>query len=123
MKNKIMENENDLKAQSPQFIVGAVMCRIFRVAGWLDQKGFDKRIQEIEVTETGKSFVAEGKRINKDKLMKIDTMFVENHKSMRYFTYCKDGEQQKALDLIKQHIIEKVKTYKSEIDVLMQYLS
>lgn len=55
--------------------------------------------------------------------MKIDTMFVENHKSMRYYTYCSDGEQQNALDMIKQHIIDKVKTYKSEIDALMQFVS
>jgi hypothetical protein len=96
---------------------------IFKVIGWLDQKGFDKRIREIEVTETDKSFVGDGKRISKVNLMKIDTMFVENHKSMRYFTYCVDGEQQKALDMIKQHIIDKAKTYKSEIDFLITYIS
>ena len=27
------------------------MCRIFKVGGWLDPKGFDKRILEIEVNE------------------------------------------------------------------------
>jgi len=111
------------KAEKPHLHKTDVMCRIFKVAGWLDPKGFDKRIYEIEVTETDKSFVGDGKRISKDKLMKIDTMFVENHKSMRYYTYCGDGEQQKALDMIKQHIIDKVKTYKSEIDALMQFVS
>ena len=119
----MIEEQNINEPQSPAFLQGAVMCRIFKVGGWLDPKGFDKRIHEIEVTETDKSFVGDGKRISKDKLMKIDTMFVENHKSMRYYTYCRDGEQQKALDMIKQHIIDKVKTYKAEIDALMQFVS
>jgi hypothetical protein len=110
------------KVEKPHLHKADVMCRIFKVAGWLDQKGFDKRIHEIEVTETDKSFVGDGKRISKAKLMNIDTMFVENHKSMRYYTYCRYGEQQKALDMIKEHIIDKVKTYKSEIDALMQFV-
>ena len=111
------------KVEKPHLHKTDVMCRIFKVGGWLDPKGFDKRIHEIKVTETDKSFVGNGKRISKDKLLKIDTMFVENHKSMRYYTYCRDGDQQKALDMIKQHIIDKVKTYKSEIDALMQFVS
>jgi hypothetical protein len=106
-----------------QFCQTDVSCRIFKVAGWLDFKGFDKRIFEIEAKETEKSFVADGKRISKEKLMKVDTIFVENHKSMRYFTYCMDGEQQKALDLIKAHIVEKIKTYKSEVDALIAFVS
>lgn len=116
-------NETSIGNENPASCQTDVMCRFFKVAGWLDPKGFDKRIHEIEVTETDKSFVGDGKRISKDKLMKIDTIFVENHKSMRYYTYCIDGEQQKALDMIKQHIIDKVKTYKAEIDALMQFVS
>ncbi len=113
-------NNSEQKTQSCQTDVS---CRIFKVAGWLDFKGFDKRIFEIESKETDTSFVADGKRISKDKLMKVDTIFVENHKSMRYFTYCRDGEQQKALDLIKAHIVEKIKTYKSEVDALFSFVS
>lgn len=106
-----------------QFCQTDVNYRIYKVAGWLDFKGFDKRIFEIESKETNKSFFADGKRISKDKLLKIDTMFVENHKSMRYFTYCRDGDQQKALDMIKAHIVDKIKTYKSEIDSLIAFVS
>lgn len=106
-----------------QFYQTDVSCRIFKVAGWLDFKGFDKRIFEIKAKETDNSFVADGKRISKNKLMKIDTISVENHKSMRYFTYCREGEQQKALDLIKAHIVDKIKTYKSEVDALIAFVS
>lgn len=98
-------------------------CSIFKVGGWLDSRGFDKRIHRMGAKETEKSFIADGKRISKDKLMKVDTVFVENHTSMRYFTYCREEQIQDALNLIKAHIIEKVKTYKKEIDVLAAYCS
>ena len=54
--------------------------------------------------------------------MLIDTMFVETHTSLRYYTYCLEGQQQKALDKLKSHIIEKVKKYKEEIDLLYSYI-
>lgn len=96
--------------------------KIYKVAGFLDSRGFQKRIYDIEVTEKGKSFIGEGKIINKSKLMLIDTMFVETHTSLRYYTYCLEGQQQKALDKLKSHIIEKVKKYKEEIDLLYSYI-
>ena len=34
------------------------MFRIFKVSGWLDAKGFEKRIHEIEVTETANTYRA-----------------------------------------------------------------
>ncbi len=95
---------------------------IYKVSGILDKRGFDKRIDKIEVVETSKSFVGEGKRISKDKLMKIDSVIFDNHRVLRYFTYCEDGKQQEALYLLKAHIIAKVKQYKSEIDLLHAYI-
>lgn len=95
--------------------------KIFKISAWIDEGGFAKSIYELSLyRETNKAFVCEGSRISKSKLMKIDTMYRENHKSIRYYTYCKDGDQQKALDLIKSHIMEKIKTYKSEIDILFK---
>lgn len=96
--------------------------KLFRVNGWLDDKGFDKRIREYDVKEAAKSFVWEGNRVDKGRLMKIDTIWIEKHTLVNYYTYCLDGEQQKALDLLKDHMINKVKKYKAEIDVLMQYI-
>ena len=34
--------------------------KIYKVAGFLDSRGFQKRIYDIEVTEKGKSFIGEG---------------------------------------------------------------
>ena len=97
--------------------------KIFKIGGSLDSRGFKKYIQEIEVTETEKQFTGKNTRINKNKLMQIDTICVENHKTLKYFTYCIDGDQQKALDMIKKHIIERVKEYKSEIDILVNNIN
>lgn len=96
--------------------------QIFVVMGWLDDRGFGARIREIPVKETSKSFVAQGRRIGKDRLMKVDTHIIENHKNIRYFTYCLDGEQQQALNMIKAHIIDKIKTYKQEVDALYSFV-
>lgn len=49
------------KVEKPHLHKTDVMCRIFKVAGWLDPKGFDKRILEIEVTETDKFLLVMGK--------------------------------------------------------------
>lgn len=97
-------------------------CRIYKVSGWLDLKGFEKRILELEAKETDKLFISEGRKINKNKMLKIDTIFFENHMSIRYFTYCLEDDKQKALDLIKDHIISKINIYKKEIDILHSYV-
>lgn len=97
--------------------------KIFEVHGWLDKRnGLGYRVLELGVTETDKCFICDGKRVNKNKLMVIDTKFVENYNSIRYHTYCKDGDQQKALTMIKQHIVNKVNTYKRDMDLLVSLL-
>lgn len=93
--------------------------KIYKISGSIDRSGTRKRITEMELKECGKSYVGDGIRINKDKLMKLDTIFNETHKLINYFTYCIDGDQQKALDMIKNHIIKKVEQYKSEIDEIV----
>lgn len=96
--------------------------KIYKVSVLLDSKGFENKIQEISVKETNKSFVGEGCRIAKDKLMKIDTMFRENHLFLKYFMYCKDGQQEEATLLLKQHIIKQTQYYKTTIDILYSYI-
>jgi hypothetical protein len=97
--------------------------KIYKVSVLLDSKGFENKIQEISVKETNKSFVGEGCRIAKDKLMKIDTIYIETHRFLRYFTYCKDGQQQEAFDMLKQYIVNKAREYKKEIDILYSHIN
>lgn len=94
--------------------------KLFRVAYWIDEKGLRFKVREMEdVKETDKSFLTEGRRINKDRLMKIDTSFIENHKSIRYFIYCRENEIVEALSKLKEHIEKRVHQYKVEIDSLV----
>lgn len=97
--------------------------KLYKVSGFLDKSGFGKRIYEMQVEETANSYVGEGHRISKDKLMKVDKIFIENHLIIKYHTYCLDGQQQDALDLLKSHIIKKATQYKAEIDLLMGFIN
>jgi hypothetical protein len=114
--NSSKENETEALSQD------AVICRIFRIGMYISSKGFVVRETEIYVKETKKSYLGFKTVISKSKIMKIDTTFYENHNSIRYFTYCLDGFQQEAKDLLKNHIIKKVNQYKSEIDVISSYI-
>lgn len=96
---------------------------IYRVSMSLDPNGLSSRVSEIEVKETSKSFVAERMRINKERLMRVDTSFIETSRIIRYYTYCREGDQQQALDMLKAHIIEKIKTYKMEVDTLYSFVA
>lgn len=96
--------------------------KLFKIIAAIDKQGLYKRIIVMDVEEAHKSYIGEGSRIGKDKLMKIDTKLFENSSSIRYFTYCLDGDQQKALDMLKAHIVSKVMQYKSEIDLLATFL-
>lgn len=88
----------------------------------LDLKGWSHSIYPISVLEKEKSFIGEGTKITKDRLLKVEAMIKETHKKLMYFTYCREGEQQQCLDAIKSHIIQKVEIYKSEIDTMASFL-
>jgi len=99
-------------------------CTIFKVYGSLStNRGWNHNIVPMTVEETNKSFVTTGYRISKDKLMKIDTDLRDNTKLVAYYTYCREGDQRNALNLIKKQIISKVKQYKDEVDILCDYTS
>lgn len=81
------------------------------------------RIDSIEVVEKPVTYVGEGKKIAKDKIMKIDTIFHENHKAIRYFTYCLEGQQQEAITMLKNHCIKKANQYHAEILATIEKLN
>jgi hypothetical protein len=97
-------------------------CRIYYIAGKLDTKGFSHRIEPIDCDETKKMYVTPTKRISKDKIMKIDTQVIESHRWQHFFTYCLEGQQQDALNMLKSHIIENITRIKSEVDALCKWL-
>ena len=91
---------------------------ILKIGVSLTSNGLKQTVREMNVKETDKSFVGDGQRISKDKLMKIDTIFIENHRMINYFTYCMVEDKDKAIEMLRAHVKQKVMTYKSEIDAL-----
>lgn len=77
----------------------------------------------MEMEETAKSFVGGGKRISKEKLMKIDTIWIENHRLIHYHTFCVEGQQQAAIDMLKAHVIAKANQYKAELDAILEIIN
>ena len=95
---------------------------IYKVSCWVDFNGKGFHITENKAKETKKCYSWTGYRISKDKLMQIDTAFIEYHNSVKYYTYCLAGDQQKALDKLKSHIIAKIKRYKKDIEIFSGFL-
>jgi hypothetical protein len=99
-----------------------VHCRIYFIAGKLDKNGFSHRIEPIDCEETKKMYLTPTKRISKDKIMKIDTRLLESHTWQHFFTYCLEGQQQEALNMLKAHIIKNITRIKSEVEELCKWL-
>lgn len=97
-------------------------CYIYFIAVKLDKNGFSHRIKKIECKETEKTYLTPTKRISKNKIMKTDTRFHESHMWQHFFTFCLEGQQQEALDMLKLHIIENITRIKSQVDELCKWL-
>jgi hypothetical protein len=97
-------------------------CHIYLVTMQLDKNGFSDKIYSIDCTETTKMYVTRSKRIAKEKIMKIDSNIIPNHRWQNFFTYCLEGQQQEALDMLRSRIIDNVKTIKSEVDELFAFV-
>jgi len=54
--------------------------------------------------------------------MKIDTRLLESHTWQHFFTYCLEGQQQEALNMLKAHIIKNITRIKSEVEELCKWL-
>jgi hypothetical protein len=83
-----------------------------------DKKGLSFKLIELEVKETEKSYVGDGFRISKDKIMVIDTIYYETSEIISYHTYCLVDQRVEALDMLKTHVVNKVISYKLKIDNL-----
>ena len=96
---------------------------IYNVAASLSPSGWIHTVGRIECTETHKSFVAYGRRIDKKKLMQVDSICHEHHASINYFTYCRSGYQAEARDLLMGHIADRVNRYLQQIQAIAGHLT
>ena len=96
---------------------------IHKVYGSLSKDGFKHKVYPIEVSESKACYISlSKKRINKARLMQIDEFFKGSHELIHLYTYCIEGEQQNALNLLKAEIIDRAKKMKAELDELIKHL-
>lgn len=84
--------------------------------------GWKITVDRIECEEKQKIYQSYNQKIKKDKLMKIDTIFIESHRNLSYFTFCLPSQKDEAILNLKSHISGKVLEYKSKMDDLLQFI-
>jgi hypothetical protein len=94
------------------------MTKLYKAAVWLDADTFMVVIFEGTFRETDKFYVSDGKRIAKDKIMKVETGFVESHKTIRHHIYFMDGDKDKAVGMIMEYVLNKIERHRKEIDAV-----
>lgn len=65
---------------------------------------------------SGKSYIGYGKRIAKDKLMKLDTSIYRSHTQARFFTYALLADVPRAIEQLKAKALEELELVKAEFD-------
>lgn len=96
--------------------------KLFKIHISVEKSGVRKEAVERKMKDTGKSFVGEGRRIPKDSILKIQTAH-ETVYYMSYYTYCFEGDQEKALTVLRDHVQKKVSEYKQQIAKLDEILT
>lgn len=92
--------------------------KIYEIKVSLDSQYYTHRINPIEVNETKESYVGEGKRIAKNKIMALNPDFFDNTKILRFSTYCLEGQQQEAIKTLEANISSKLEEYKKNLEAL-----
>jgi len=95
---------------------------LYRVNLRLNSSGYRKWIDVIQVRETNKSFVGSGKRIDKSKILVLDSMFIQRHNLISYYTYCKKEDISTAVDLIKKRIVAMAKQFNEECNQMFSHV-
>ena len=94
--------------------------KIFKVSVGVDSSGWGQNVSELVVEkETKNSYLLYKERISKEKIMKIDTIFMDDHKYYRYFTYCLEPDVELAKQLLKEKIIEKIEKIEKEFKIIL----
>lgn len=65
---------------------------------------------------SGRTYIRYGRRIAKEKLMKIDTEYYRTHKQACFFTYALLPDVPKAIELLKAKVLEELEIVKAEFE-------
>ena len=88
----------------------------------LDKTGWRTTYEPIIVVETDKTYKSEFQTIRKEKILKVDSIFRDNTKFFKVFTYCTVEQKKQAEDILKSHIVGKLVLFKNDLDVLFSFL-
>jgi hypothetical protein len=88
----------------------------------LDSRGLNTKATEIHCKETPKSFVTPTKRISKEKLGTIDTIFNDSHKWFRYTIYCRVEDIEISQSRLTEKVIKKALEVKQELDNVLVHI-
>ena len=99
------------------------LVSIYQVNLRLNKTGFKKYVNEFKLKETDKSYMGLGKRIDKDKLLKIDSITFARHDNMLFFTYCKAEQIDEALKILHDHIVILTTRFKEEMEIVYSHIN
>lgn len=88
----------------------------------LDKTGWKTTYDPITVVETVKTYKSGFQTIRKEKLLSIESVYRENTKFMKFYTYCTFEQKAQAEDILKSHIVGKLVLFKNDLDVLFSFL-
>src|ERR1035437_7371908 len=102
--------------------------KIYKISGGLDLQGWSRSVEAIEVEQKPKTYVTTRGRYGNSRYEKKDFMAIlsnygSRHNYYSFYTYCLEGQQQEALDMIKKHIIDKATIIISESKKIETYLT
>lgn len=98
------------------------LVSIYQVHLRLNTSGFKKYFNEFKLKETDKTYTGLGKRIDKDKLLKVDSITIARHNYLGFFTYCKAEQLDEAQKILHDHIIVLAKKFKEEMEVVYSHI-
>lgn len=88
----------------------------------LDKTGWKTTYDPISVVEKEKTYKGTFQTIRKESLLKIESVYRENTKFMKFYAYCTNEQKLQAEDILKSHIVGKLAIFKSDLDVLFSFL-
>jgi len=97
--------------------------KLYKISVNLTTKSMTWNHEELEAKETKHSFLYDKRRINKDRIMKIDSIYYNTIGGelsvLSYYTYCLEKQRKEAVTLLLARIQKRISDIKT--DALLMY--
>jgi hypothetical protein len=96
--------------------------KILHINASLRAGSFTYKITEIEVEEKPSTYIVTEtkRRISRQAILHIDSNFKENHRHIQRFTYCLEHQRDKAIKLLRNHIMPVIAEIAREVAEVME---